>query len=243
MPLAKYPHLSKAPIAEAVVELRIAGQPASTEAFDGFASALRSGYPKNEKLQQAAAKFQLGESVVRAEVPVSRIGVRLASDDDKDIVIGSVRSFVVSRLKPYQSWEALVEKVVSAWPTYRAFFAPSKVIRAGVRCINRIDLGEEAVDLDSVFTAGPKIPPDLPQGLGQYSTRVVVPCENGVGVSIAQVLEPPSGDVILDIDAFSELDADPSDEVALRRHLEALHDLRNRAFFASLQKHVWEKYL
>jgi uncharacterized protein (TIGR04255 family) len=243
MLLSKYPHLSKAPIAEAVVELRIAGQPASSEAFDGFASALKIGYPKHEKLQQAAAKFQLGESVVRAEVPVSRFGVRLASADDRDVVIGSVRSFVVSRLTPYQSWEALVEKVISAWPLYRTCFAPSKVIRAGVRCINRIGLGEGAVDLDSVFTAGPKIPPDLPQGLGQYSTRVVVPFEGGVGVAIAQVLEPPSGDVVLDIDAFSELDADPADDAALWRHLEALHDLRNRAFFASLHKHVWEKYV
>ena len=240
----KHPHLSKAPIAEAVVELRISGQPASSEAFDKFVSALQGAYPKHEKLHEVEARLHLGESVMRAEAPISRVGVRLASADDRDVVIGSVRSLVVSRLTPYQSWEVLMEKVASVWPLYRACFGPSRVIRAGVRCINRLTLDEGVTDLDSIFTAGPKIPPGLPQSLAQYSTRLVIPCEDGVGVSIVQALEPPSPGVVLDIDAFiSELDVDPLDEAVLWRDLEVLHDLRNRAFFASLQKNIWEKYL
>jgi hypothetical protein len=103
-------------------------------------------------------------------------------------------------------------------------------------------LGDDSVDLDTVFTAGPKVPPDLPQGVGQYMTRVVLPIEADVGVSIAQTMEPLSGHVVLDIDAFSALDADAADAATLMIKLGELHDLRNRAFFASLYEHVWERY-
>lgn len=242
MPDAKHPHLSKAPIAEAVVELRVTGHPAATDAIDRFAAALKSDYSKQEPLQQALGNLHLGETMVRAEIPVSRIGVRLASGDNKDVVIGSTRSLVVSRLMPYESWDALIEKVVRVWPVYREHFGPSRVIRAGVRCINHIALGDETVDLDTIFTAGPKVPPALPQDLGQYSTRVVLPIEDDVGVSIAQKLEPPAKHVVLDIDAFSSMDAKPDDDATLLGKLGTLHDLRNRAFFASLHQHVWEQY-
>ncbi|MBL8344914.1 MAG: TIGR04255 family protein [Rubrivivax sp.] len=240
MPDAKYPHLSKAPIAEAVVEFKVSGQPASSEAFERFAAALGGGYPKLSKMEEASFKFlESGASAT----PVSRVGVRLASADDKDVVIGSIRSFVVSRLAPYQSWDLLVEKVKATWPVYREHFLPGRVIRAGVRCINRIELGDSAADLDTVFRAGPQIPPDLPQGLGQYSTRVVVPMgDAGVVVAIVQALEPGAKHVVLDIDAFVHLEVDPDDATLFDR-LELLHDVRNRAFFASLHRNVWEKYL
>jgi uncharacterized protein (TIGR04255 family) len=220
----------------------VTGQPASTDAFDRFATAIKSEYPKQQPLQQASAKLQLGASIVHAEVPVSRIGVRAASADDKNVVIGSTRSLVVSRLKPYESWDALIERVKLLWPVYCEYFAPSRVVRVGVRCINHIELGDDSVDLDTVFTAGPKVPPDLPQGVGQYMTRVVLPIEADVGVSIAQTMEPLSGHVVLDIDAFSALDADAADAATLMIKLGELHDLRNRAFFASLYEHVWERY-
>jgi uncharacterized protein (TIGR04255 family) len=242
MPEATYPHLSKAPIAEAVVEFKVTGRPAPIEAFERFAAALGSGYPQHMTLQQASARLELSETGAHADIPVSRIGVRLASSDGKDVVIGAVRSFVVSRLAPYQSWDVLVRKIKSAWPVYCEHFAPDRIIRLGVRCINRIDLGEVSIDLDTVFTAGPKIPPDLPQGLGQFATRVIVPIDNDVGVSIAQNMEPSSRDVVLDIDSFEQLDVAP-DDAALWDRLERLHKLRNDAFFASLYKHVWEKYL
>ena len=240
---AKHPHLSKAPIAEAVVELRVTGQPASSEAFERFAVALSGSYPQQSKLQQASAKFEFRESVAHADIPVSRFGVRLGSADERDVVVGSIRSLVVSRLAPYGSWDALVEKVKAAWPLYREHFGPDRVVRVGVRCINQIDLGGDVIDLDTVFTAGPKIPPDLPQGLGEYATRVVVPMDDSAIVAITQALEPGSKLVVLDIDAFGQLDADPADDATLFGRLEMLHDLRNRAFFASIHKHVWERYL
>lgn len=243
MPDAKHPHLPKAPIAEAVVEFRVTGHPAPSEEFERFAVALGSGYPKHMKLQEATALLRFGEADTHADSSVSRIGVRLESADDKDIVIGSVRSLVVSRLAPYQSWDVLIEKIRMAWPIYREHFKPEQVIRMGVRCINRIDIGEEKVDLDAIFQAGPQIPPDLPQHLGQYMTRVVLPVDFHMGIAITQSLEPGSRDAVLDIDAYAELAANPADDHTLWDQLEKLHDQRNRAFFASLHKTVWEKYL
>lgn len=238
---AKHPHLSKAPIAEAVVEIKVSGKPASSEAFERFADALRDGYPKKLKMEEQT--FALRDGGASAS-PASRVGTRVTSTDDKDVVIGSIRSFVVSRLAPYESWDVLVGKVKAAWPVYREHFGPDRVIRAGVRCINRIDLGAEAVDLDKVFTAGPKIPPDLPQGLGEYRTRVVVPMgEAGSVVAVVQALDPGSNQVVLDIDAFGQMDADPADDAMVFERLELLHHLRNRAFFASLHRPIWERYI
>ena len=156
---------------------------------------------------------------------------------------------VVSRLPPYDSWETLIAEVRSLWVVYFKVFAPSSVMRLGVRYINRIDLEyvDGRIDFDTVFTAGPQIPPGLPQTLETFATRIVMPMpDQHATLAIVQALEAPTVDgthtALLDLDAFTNTLMKP-DTQEIWDQLDRLRKVKNTAFFESLLKPIWEKYL
>jgi len=244
----RHPHLDNAPIAEAVIEIKAAvARPVPDEAFDTLQGKLADRYPKHDAMRLARAGLSFKGDEVSAHPPVSqRLGVRLASSDGKDVVMATSASIIVSRLHPYQSWVTLVTEARRLWPIYCQLVQCTEVTRLGVRCINRIELpAQENIDLDSIFTAGPKVPPALSQTVEQYTTRVVLPYpDKGATLAIVQALDRPSTlphEALLDIDAYAEVKMKP-DDADLWRQLDVLHDLRNEGFFGSLQESVWETY-
>ena len=103
--------------------------------------------------------------------------------------------------------------------------------------------------MDTVLTAGPKIPPDLPQNLTQFVTRVVLPMQTeGIVLTVLQSLQPAAADgslgpahVVLDIDAACEQTIAP-DSTQMWERLEALRDAKNMAFFGSLTEPTWRSF-
>jgi uncharacterized protein (TIGR04255 family) len=124
-------------------------------------------------------------------------------------------------------------------------------LRLGVRYINRVPLPDaENVDLDALLTAGPKIPPLLPQTLTQFVTRVIFPLpDEGIVLTVLQSLEPAPGDVVgrrahvvLDIDAACEQTMSPN-AIEMWGRLDSLRDAKNMAFFGSLTEPTWKAFL
>ena len=189
------------------------------------------------------------ETEVRTEVANSLVGIRLDSTDRKVIVQAKSDGLTVSRLAPYGTWDELIGLVRGLWPRYLEVFSPAAVVRLGARYINRIPLGAEPIDLDTVLTAGPKIPGGLPQMVDQFLTRVVVPIDQlRAMVAITQTMERtvgPSGDLasslLMDIDAFSESTHDVNDP-EIWETLGRLREAKNMAFFESLHRPIWERF-
>ena len=109
--------------------------------------------------------------------------------------------------------------------------------------------GLVGTNFDDILTAGPKVPPSLPQGVTQFATRVMVPIDaRGVLLSVAQSYEGTPAvstseqAVLLDIDAsiYTNLATDASE---IWSRLTSLRDVKNMAFFGSLRKLHWERYL
>lgn len=251
--MLKHPHLSKAPIAEAVVEVRVRmSSPTNPEDFATFRDRLKDQFPKSQNIRFLASHLQFeGEDEVKSDFSNTLFGVRLDDADGKWVVQAKSDGLAVSRLPPYESWDSLIAAVHALWPVYVETFKPEAVLRLGVRYINRVPLPEtDMVDLDSVLTGGPRIPPTLPQNLTQFVTRVVLPIEeSGIVLTIAQALEPSPADgttrgghVVLDIDAACEQSFGP-DAPKMWEKMASLRDAKNMAFFGSLRETTWRQFL
>jgi uncharacterized protein (TIGR04255 family) len=73
--------------------------------------------------------------------------------------------FAMSRLAPYENWNAVRDEARRLWDIYRSIAKPSKLIRLAVRYINRIDMPLPLGDFKDYLRTVPDVSPDLPQGL------------------------------------------------------------------------------
>lgn len=250
--MPNYPHLTSAPIAEAVLEVRVRqSQPVSSECFEAIRDRLKGQFPKSQNIRFVAAHLQFdSDEQVKNDVSTTLFGVRLDDADGKWVVQAKSDGLAVSRLPPYESWDSLIATLRSVWPIYAEVFKPEAVLRVGARYINRVPLLDGGhVDLDAVLSGGPKIPPTLPQSLTQFVTRVVLPMETkGVVLTILQSLEPSPdgsanrGHVLLDIDAACEQTLDPASPELWGR-LDTLREVKNMAFFGSLTEPTWRSFV
>lgn len=251
--MQKYPRLKKAPIAEAVVEIRVRlSRPVGQADFDAFRDRLKDQFPKAQNIRFLASHLQFdGDAQFKSDTSTTLIGVRLDDFDGKWVVQAKSDGLAVSRLPPYESWDRLIERLRSLWPIYVEVFEPAAVLRLGARYINRVPLPDtEKVDLDKILTAGPKIPPGLPQTLSQFVTRVVFPVpDEGIVLTVLQSLEPTPGEtsvsrahVVLDIDAACEQTLSPASPEMWGR-LDSLREAKNMAFFGSLTKPILEGFM
>lgn len=249
-----FPHLRNAPIFEAVVEMRVSGVPAdgAERGFGELSTALAPNFPRADPIKFVGSHFKFsvedaGESETRIDHGV--FGVQLVSDDKKFVVHAKKDGLVVSRRAPYTTWRDLVGWVRVVWPLYLHYLAPTDVGRIGVRYINHIALPPQS-DTDHIFTAGPKIPPDLPQSFLDFSTRVVVamPAYNAAvaivqGVGLPPPAGGPRGTATLDIDAFTVSGPFKPDALDyLWESMEQLHEVKNIAFFSALHEKVWRQF-
>lgn len=253
MNMDTYPELKNAPIAEAVVEIRVRMTgPVANERYSTFTERLKAEYPNSKNIRFVTARLHFdSDDEVKNDLANALVGVRLDSEDGKWVVQAKNDGLTVSRMRPYETWETLIAEVQGLWPRYVEVFAPEAVVRMGVRYINRIPLlGTDQVDLDSVLTVGPKIPAQLPQTLSQFLTRVVLPIEDsGIVLVISQSLqsEPvdsatPLGHVVIDIDASCEEGLAP-DSPDMWKKLLALRDAKNMAFFGAVTEPTWRRFI
>ena len=250
--MPNYPHLNNAPIAEAVVEVRVRlSRPVPLASFETFKLRLKDQFPKAQNIQFVASHLHFdGEDQVKNDVSSTLFGVRLDDAEGKWVVQAKSDGLAISRLPPYQSWDSLIAKLRGVWPVYAEVFEPEVILRLGARYINRVPLSaSENVDLDTVLTAGPKIPPNFPQSLTQFVTRVVLPMQaEGIVLTVLQSLDPAASDgpfgpahVVLDIDAACEQTLAP-DSPEMWERLAALREAKNMAFFGSLTEPTWRSF-
>lgn len=119
-----------------------------------------------------------------------------------------------------------------------------EVQRLAVRYINVINL-PPGVDFDLYLTAGPRVPPEVPQALSGFLHRVVIPIAiDGTTAIVTQVLEPPKEGlipVVLDIDVFIMARYGAKSQ-EIWTTLDGLRKVKNDIFFSSVTEKALEPY-
>jgi uncharacterized protein (TIGR04255 family) len=245
--MAQIRHLNRAPIAEAVIELRIrAGNGVPLELLDKLVERWKSDYPTASKVESLAATLGIQQGRPLTDTQYQQLGLLAKSANAQRAVQFRIDAFAFSRLSPYSSWEQVRPEALRLWGSYRETVRPDLVTRVGVRYINRLRL-PLPVDLTAYFTSAPIVPEMLPQTLRSYLTRKVLhDRDTGNSVTVTQASEPSSDPdhivVLLDVDAFREVDLDSSRFSEIDSVLESLRDLKNRAFFGSITERTVEMY-
>src|SRR6266446_4750720 len=126
----RYPHLSKAPIVEAVVDFRVKlPSDFKLEVFLALRQQLEKQYPRFDE-QQTIEQTLRQEPGKPTEFSTRVLGIhshRLHSEDGKNIVQLRKDGFAFSRLSPYTTWEELFSEAWRLWQMYVEAAKPQEV--------------------------------------------------------------------------------------------------------------------
>lgn len=237
-----------APITEAVIDIR-AELPdnASLANLEKLHDLIRAGYPgkKSRKKFEAQIQFKEEREPLRTTT-FQQDGYYFTSPDGKRIVQYRLDGFSFNRLRPYSRWEDLRDEARRAWDIYVAHVSPLAVSRLAVRYINSIEIPSKSFDYDDYFTAVPKTPEGLPQVLGHFFTRTVIPFADQDATAVviqtpADRQGPVNTAIILDIDVFVQRCLPPEDQ-RIWGMLEQLRKIKNDIFFKSITEKTKELF-
>lgn len=243
-----FPHLSKAPIREAVLDIKVEPHgELSPDELAKFVDKVQGEFSEAKPIRPLQAEF-----VARGDDPGVRLnppqtlGMICWNESMTRAVQGRVDGFTVNHVQGYESWTVLREQARRLWGEYVAIAAPKKVIRCALRYINRLEL-PVLVDMAASLLTRPEVGAELPQLVDDFFMHVVVPFPEGRKASITQASEPLTEDgarsrgLILDIDAFSTRSFDIGDD-GIWKEFDELRRLKNKCFFHSLKPATWETF-
>lgn len=246
----QFPHLTQAPIVEAVIEIQTRAEaPWEQDPVTQTLKGCLSDYPNMRAEHAGMLKVRM-KGNLEAEQQFEHKGWRglhFKSADEQYIVQFNRDSFVFSRLAPYQSWEQLSREALRLWQIHLEVARPSQAQRIGVRFINRIEMASDEVRYEDYIQPAPEPPKgmDMPFHNFVHHDVLAVP-DHPYAINVIRTIQhPPDANqglaVILDIDAFTtapmELTAD-----LLGKCLPELRWLKNKVFFGSITQKALETF-
>jgi uncharacterized protein (TIGR04255 family) len=241
--MAQWPRLSKAPIVEAVLDIRVRFQTApDARRLESFQEAIRDRYPVKlgrVRLETEVRVENQGQSVQQGVRRSGPDGFLFRDSTQKRTVQVRSDGFTFNWLHPYDTWEALRDEAREHWERYRETLNPEVVTRIALRYINRIELPLPFKEFGDYIKTQPVIAPGLPQALQMFFMRLEIPePQRGLVGIVTETIEPQSSDgrhlpLIFDIDVIRETTFDPAGPLVWET-LEQLRDFKNELFFGSI---------
>lgn len=231
------PHLNRAPIREAVIDIAIAPR-VDLPVIAATADRLMSFFEKRSDIWEATIGLQFDEAGTHTHKSgSSKVGVRFDSSAPPHVLQCRTNGFTFSRLTPYEDWNQVREAAKPYWALYSESVAPCKVTRLAVRYINALRLPLPSQDFAEFLTATPQVPSELPQTVTGFLQRVVMTTDSYSAV-VTQSLENVLPDqqqfvVVLDIDVWRSVALTPQDP-SVWDVLDELRNRKNEIFFSHL---------
>jgi uncharacterized protein (TIGR04255 family) len=237
-----FPHLSKAPIVEAVIDFRaLPTIPCEQAQFEIHFKKEFSDYPavqvhNRHNLQLKANASGLPEA---GQSTTWWQGLVFNSTDKLQVVQCQRDGFSFSRLEPYDTWDSFAGEALKLWGKYSALTKPVEIQRVGVRFINRIVTKPEWKNLQDYLVNAPQAlgADTLPLAGFLHSNTYFVP-EHNYLINLNLALQPADGvnpvpAIIVDTDVFTT-NAVILTEAKLKTKLTEMRWLKNKIFFGSL---------
>lgn len=231
-------HYPKAPITEAIIDLRVElPSGIGLEELRRAHAGQEQGYPHVTQIKVASSQIHLGDEVTTT-ASTKPLGHLIRSGDGKQIYQARLNGFTMSRLAPYDRWEPFRDEARRLWNVYKAAVSPQRVVRVAVRYVNRIDIPLPLHDFKDYLRTVPEVSPDLPQGLAGYFMRLQIPMEDIksgclLNEAIIKPATPNVASVVLDIDVFRD-EGLPTEEAAIWESIEDLRIQKNSVFEACI---------
>ncbi len=249
--MATQRHLRNAPLAEALLDIQVIPRDGlSISEFDRLDPALAGRYKRRGTKRQGGFEVQLDMKVDASEsIAKSRsvpIGYLYADETGKRLLQASVGGFTQNILKPYPTFEVLIEEAKTNWAKYIEVAQPTAISRIALRYINDLRLPITDVHFEDFLTASPIVPAGLPQTVSDFATRVTIDNHDlGAKAIVNQLFQGVVDDqgvqVILDIDAISDRPLEARDPKLWDR-VSQLRQFKNDIFFSFVTEKLLERY-
>ncbi|MEK6749541.1 MAG: TIGR04255 family protein [Pseudomonadota bacterium] len=238
-----FPLLSRAPIVEAVLDIRARGE--APWEIDNLRRQIESRLPEYPSIfPQHLVRREIHFAPLQSKVPldqsVSDFGFRCESADKQQIVQINQEGFLFSRLEPYISWQHLCKEGLRLWGVFSDITQPKVLHRIGLRFINRITLPfgenryEDYINFSTASVKGLELP--VYEFMGQ---EVFAVPGYDYAIKFITALQQPGNanlegySLILDIDVIASKELE-FDEVVLKKKLHEMRWLKNKIFFGSI---------
>jgi uncharacterized protein (TIGR04255 family) len=240
-----HPHLDRAPITEAILDINIEAD-ARLDVTEAFAKQVENSYPDSSPVFAIEAFFSVtpGQSGVSGSQS-NVIGKICWNADKTRAVQARINGFTVNHIKRYESWAVLRAEAQPLWEQYTSLVKANKVTRLALRYFNRLTLPASG-DLGEYMRTHPRLGASLPQEMRNFFMRVEVPFTTNRSAIITQTVVPrepgaDERDLILNVDAVSVKEFDSNDP-QIWHELDELREIKNKCFFGSLQEQTWRRY-
>jgi uncharacterized protein (TIGR04255 family) len=244
-----FPHLARAPIVEAVIEIRARAEGSWEE--EAVMHQLKTKLPDypvaaSQSEFRQEIRFDPGQPPEATTHDLGWKGLRFQSADNRHIAQFKRDGFVFSRLPPYENWEQLYSEAMRLWLLHVGLSRPREAQRIGLRFIDRIVLPPQ----DMLFESYIHSTPPLIQGVdlllaGFFHQETLGVPGHPYAVNVARTIQPePSTQgmaIILDIDVFTTQVCELKQEILKQRFLE-MRWLKNKVFFGSITPKALEMF-
>jgi uncharacterized protein (TIGR04255 family) len=198
---------ARAPIAEAVIDLRIdTPEGLSVSVFAELQRRLEGRFPDQLPIRTIEMGFMnAGETEAQFHTAQDEVGVRLQSKSGDRVLQAQLAGFTLSHMAPYTNWEAFRSEAQSAWSVYLEATGALRVTRCAVRVINKLQLPNADVGQYTRFT------PSIPAGpLGPakaFFMQLQLPLDHVLDggqalVNVATAPQEHGTALVLDFDLF-----------------------------------------
>ena len=182
--------LKKAPIVEALLDVRVLAPPdVTTDTLRGLRDRLGAEYPDMQPRYRVTQPIDLNPDAPLAPGTREVDGYVFTAADRRRVIQVQRDGFTFSVLAPYLGWDELRGEARRWWHHYVALAKPVRATRIGARSLNRIPIPLPA-KLEEYLLTYPELASALPQGLADFMMRLVIPLERGMGI-ITQLVEHP----------------------------------------------------
>ena len=234
--MAHQQHYQRAPITEAIIDLRMTPRADLTlDHLKRLCELNAANYPSVEPTIEAMGLMHVRPGVsAMASAEQKQTGFRCTDSSEKYVCQLRLNGFTLSRLAPYESWGPFRDEARRLWQEFRKVAQPTVTTRLALRYINRIDIPQRPVELKDYFRTFPEVSPDLPQELVGFFMQLRIPQAEIAGqLLINQTIVPPTREdvvsVILDLDLFQDEQV-AQDDSEVWDSFEVLHTCKNDIF-------------
>lgn len=140
-----HPHLTRAPIAEAVIDFKVTVDPKlRVESLETGHVRLLDDYPVKRVMHNLEVRSFFSPKTVEGgqEIKDEVIGYRFETSDGGRMVQFRIDGFTLNKLRPYTSWDEVFQEAWRCWIIYSEIAKPIDIARIAVRFINQTVLPE-----------------------------------------------------------------------------------------------------
>ena len=247
--MSNYTVFPNAPITEAVIEIK-AQLPEETtlKSLESFHDHIKNRFPEKQEQRFLKAAFKLSQKDKLSSLPTKTgtQGYLFRSLKEKKVVQSKIDGFAFNKLKPYENWKLFRSEGRELWELYSGIVNPIKIVRIGLRYINRIEVPLPFKDFSDYLLTNPQIAPNLPQTVSHFFMQLEVPNSDIEATAIiTQTMDKPTKSnrlpLILDIDVF-RITGYVGKTEEMWEDFEKLRDFKNDIFFNSVTEKAKELF-